>query len=333
MLDLFTRTPDPVLAPNNDSEWASGAVFNPGAWYDGRHVHLLYRAIPKGYHRVALAHAMPGEPTVGYDNYVSCIGHARSTDGLNFETSEVPFIAPDADFDRCGAEDARVSEVDGVYLITYTALGHPAFGEVDGIRIGLASTTDWKTVRKHGIIGPDVRDKDAVIFPGRIGGRIAMLHRIVPNVQLVWFDDLEQLYEPQAGFWEAHLRDLDNQVVLRAEAPWEGKKVGAGPTPVETEEGWLLVYHGVDENHVYRAGLALLDRDDPRRIIARTPQPVLEPETEFERFGDVDNVVFPEGAVVLDGTLHVYYGAADRVVGHVSAPLSDVLALLQECRR
>lgn len=332
-MNLFTRTPQPVLAPQDGRSWASGAVFNPAAWYDGEHVHLLFRAVPGGYRKIQLEERAPGEPTTGYDDYVSYIGYARSRDGLHFDEAEAPFIAPDADFDRFGAEDPRISQIDGRYLITYTALSHPAFGTEDGVRIGLASTADWQSVEKHGVVGPPVRDKDAVIFPRLIGGRVAMLHRIVPDIQLVFFDDLDQLCRPPARLWEEHLRTLDDHVIMKPEAPWERQKIGAGPTPIETDEGWLLIYHGVDEHYVYRAGLALLDLDDPRRVVARTRQPVLEPELEFERRGDVDNVVFPEGAVVVDGTLHVYYGAADRVVGHATAPLADVLALLHENKR
>lgn len=332
-MNLFTKTPHPVLEPQDAIPWASGAVFNPAAWYADGRVHLIFRAVPRGYRRIELANAAPGEPATGYDDYVSYLGYAGSDDGVRFTCRETPFIAPEDPFDCYGAEDARVSQIDGEFLVTYTALSRPAFGTVDGVRIGLASTRDWVHVEKHGVVGPDARDKDAVIFPKRIGGRVAMLHRIVPDVQLAWFDDVEQLRRPPDGYWEAHLRELDRHVVLRAEAPWEGTKVGAGPTPVETDEGWLLVYHGVDEHYVYRAGLALLDLDDPSRVVARTPHPVLEPEAPFERVGDVNNVVFPEGAVVIDGTLHLYYGAADRVVGHASAPMADVLALLHEHRR
>lgn len=331
-MPLFTKTPHPILAPQATLPWASGAVFNPAAWYDDGRVHLLFRAVPDGYRRIELHHAAPGEPTTGYDGYISYIGYASSPDGVHFSCRETPFIAPDADFDRHGAEDPRISKVDGHFLITYTALSHPAFGEVDGVRIGLASTQTFEAVRKHGVVGPPTRDKDAVIFPRRIGGRIAMLHRIVPDIQIVFFDDLEQLFAPPAALWEAHLEALDHHVVLRPAFAWEGKKIGAGPTPIETEEGWLLIYHGVDEHHVYRAGLALLDLDDPRRVIARTRRPVLEPEADFERWGDVDNVVFPEGAVVIDGVLHLYYGAADKVVGHATARLDDVLDLLREAR-
>lgn len=332
-MKLFTRTSRPVLEAQDGLSWASGAVFNPAAWYEDEHVHLLFRAVPSGYRRIELAEAAPGELTTGFDEYVSYIGYARSRDGLHFECAETPFIAPDTPFDRFGAEDPRISRIDGQYLVTYTALSHPAFGTEDGVRIGLASTADWQSVEKHGIIGPPVRDKDAVIFPRLIGGRVAMLHRIVPDIQLVYFEDLDQLFRPPARLWEEHLRTLDDHVIMRPEAPWERQKIGAGPTPIETEEGWLLIYHGVNDDHVYRAGLALLDLDDPRRVIARVRRPVLEPELEFELKGDVDNVVFPEGAVVVDGTLHVYYGAADRAVGHATAPLADVLALLHDERR
>ena len=116
---------------------------------------------------------------------------------------------------------------------------------------------------------------------------------------------------------------------LRPTYPWEARKIGAGPPPIKTEEGWLLIYHGVDERSVYRAGLALLDLDDPTRVIARLPEPILAPEMPYEREGDIPNVVFPTGAVVRDGVLYVYYGAADKVCALATAPVSDLLAALR----
>lgn len=324
-MSVFTKTDRPILEPMPDVKWASGAVFNPAAWYDGRVVHLLFRAIADGYNKISLEEPPERGPDLGFDNYVSTIGYARSDDGLTFEVRPEPFIHPDCHFDRFGAEDPRLTYLDDRYFITYTALASEAFGPEDGIRIGLASTADFRSVEKHGIIGPPERDKDAVVFPERIGGRIAMLHRIVPDIQVVYFDDVEQLCRPPDTLWRDHMAALDQNVIMRPREVWEEKKIGAGPTPIPTDSGWLLIYHGVDRHHVYRAGFALLDRDDPARVIARTRRPILEPELEFERFGDVDNVVFPEGAIVIDDVLHVYYGAADRVVGHAKAPLSDVL--------
>ena len=157
-----------------------------------------------------------------------------------------------------------------------------------------------------------------------------MFHRIVPDIQIAFFEDEEQLRNPGDAYWDDHLRHLDEHVVMRPAAVWEEKKVGAGPPPIETPEGWLVVYHGTDRDHVYRAGLALLDLDDPRRVIARTARPVLEPTLDFEVDGDIPNVVFPEGAIVEDGMLRLYYGAADSVIGEASAPLADVLAHLDE---
>ena len=330
---MFERHEHPVLAPRADVEWASGAVFNPGAWCESGVIHLLFRAIPLGYRHVMVQEAGDRVPRTGYDNYVSSLGYASSRDGVTFDWRTEPFLAPSEEFDRFGAEDARISKIDDVFLITYTALSQPASTPGGtGIRIGLATTTDFRDVIRHGIVGPPECDKDAVIFPRRISGRIAMLHRIFPDIQLAWFDDLDQLCNPPEGFWSDHLGSLHRHIVMGPEARWEEKKVGAGPTPIETDEGWLLIYHGVDTDHVYRVGLALLDLDDPSRVIARTKRPVMEPETPYELLGDVNNVVFPEGSAVIDGVLHLYYGAADKVIGLAKAPLDDVLTAVNANR-
>jgi predicted GH43/DUF377 family glycosyl hydrolase len=331
----FIKTQTPVLSPREDIDWASGAVFNPGAWYENGKVHLLFRSIPKGYERQKIENPNSGEPDTGFDNnYVSYIGYATSTDGLTFDWQKTPFISPKEDFNKFGAEDPRISKIDDEYLVTYTALSRPAFDEIDGVRIGLASTDDFQSINKHGIVGPpNHRDKDAVIFPRRINGKIMMLHRIVPDIQLIEFNDLDELHTPPAHLWEHHLDNLEEHVVMSSEFDWEQKKVGAGPTPIETEEGWLLIYHGVDENYVYRMGIALLDLDNPRKIIARPPAPVLEPELEFELHGDVPNVVFPEGAVIIDGVLHVYYGAADFAIGHAQVAMDELMSWLLKYKK
>jgi predicted GH43/DUF377 family glycosyl hydrolase len=276
---------NPILKPDAARKWESGATFNCGATLseDGR-VYLLYRAVSAGYTR---------KPNGGgYDNYVSSIGSAVSQDGINFVRFEQPVIQPREEWERYGCEDPRITmlEMDDrpLYLITYTALSAPAFSG-RGDRVALAATEDFRTFHKHGVIIPDLNDKDAVIFPELIQGKIAMLHRVAPNIQIVYFDDLEQLTNP-------------------------GKK-----------EGWLLIYHGVDENHVYRTGIALLDLEDPSKVIAHPPYPILEPKAEYERVGDVPNVVFPEGAVIRDGMLYVYYGGADKCCCLATADLDNLL--------
>ena len=325
-MNLFKRHNRPVLQPREDIPWASGAVFNPGVWYEDGLVHLAYRAVPSGYTTVMVVEEGDEEPRRGFIDYISSIGYAKSTDGTHFDWETEPLISPGESFDQFGAEDPRISKIGDRYLITYTALSQPAFGgPEDGVRIGLASTRDFKTVTRHGVVGPGLRDKDAVIFPATFDGRVAMLHRIFPDIQIAWFDSIDQLCNPPADYWSKYLAHLDDYVVMRPEHPWEAKKIGMGPTPIETADGWLLIYHGVDQKHVYRMGLALLDLEDPLRVIARTKHPVLEPEADYELFGDVDNVVFPEGAAVIDGVLHVYYGAADKVIGLATAKLTDVL--------
>ncbi len=333
-MDLFTRAPEPILKPSPDVAWASGAVFNPGAVLDAAGtLRLLARGVPAGHVKVHTNGGDPYEPDFGYDRYVSSLGLAHRQPDGSFRLDAEPLIAPGPDVDRFGCEDARITRLGDRFFITYTALAGPAATAGAEVGIGLASTTDWKRIERHGRIGPDVRDKDAALFPQKIGGRIAMFHRIAPDVQIVFFEDEEQLMAPGERFWADHLDRLDDHVVLRPEQPWEAKKVGMGPPPVWTPEGWLVVYHAADAAHVYRAGLALLDLDNPCRVIARTEQPVLEPTLGWERKGDVPNVVFPQGAVVEDGDLHLFYGAADSFVGHAQAPLADVLALLHEEKR
>lgn len=336
MTPLFRRAPAPVLEPTPDVAWASGALFNPGAALaDDGTLRLLARGVPAGHRRVDVQHADEHEPRFGFDRYVSTLGLAtRGPDG-RFTLDAEPLLSPSGEVDRFGCEDARITRLNGRWWITYTALSEPAATATHGVGIALASTVDWETVERHGRIGPAVRDKDAALFPRTIGGRIAMFHRIAPDIQLVWFDDEGQMLAPGARFWERHLDALDDAVVLRPEQTWEAKKVGTGPPPIETPDGWLVVYHAADAAHVYRAGLALLDLDRPTRVVARTRRPVLEPELAFELDGDVPNVVFPQGATVEDGpdgrpALNLYYGAADRAVGHAHAPLADVLDLLRE---
>jgi len=311
---------NPILEANPDGEWESGAAFNCGATIgpDGL-IYLLYRAIHAGYTR---------KPNgTGYDSYISSIGCAVSEDGIAFARFEQPVIQPTDEYDRFGCEDPRVTRLglDGqmLYLITYTALFGPAYSGAD--RVALASTEDFRTFRKHGVVIPGLADKDAVIFPELIGGRIAMLHRVVPDIQIVYFDSLEQLVHPKEDFWSAYWPRLEEFTVMRPKYKWEAEKIGAGPPPIKTDAGWLLVYHGVDNNRVYRAGAALLDLEDPSKVIARSPHPILEPEEEYERAGDTPNVVFPEGAIIVDDMLYVYYGAADTCCCLAFAKLDDIL--------
>jgi predicted GH43/DUF377 family glycosyl hydrolase len=213
--------------------------------------------------------------------------------------------------------------MDGLLYFTYTAFSQR------GPRIALASTTDFTHFKKYGIFGPDLNDKDCVLFPEKISGKIALLHRIDGKIQVAYFDNIQSLTNP-GSYWETYLKDLESYEVIRPKYHWETRKVGAGPPPIKTKKGWLVIYHGVSADRTYRAGALLLDLKNPQDVIARTRESILEPETEFEKEGVVPNVVFPAGAVVRDGELVVYYGGADRVCCGAKVHLDEFLEELME---
>lgn len=232
-----------------------------------------------------------------------------------FRSSD-PVLAPSAEWEEFGCEDPRVTNFAGTFYITYTAYSRR------GPRIALASTKDFLNFKKHGLIGPNCNDKDCVIFPERIHGRITMLHRLESKVQIAYFDSFESLFDSE-NFWNEYLKHFDDYEVIRSRFPWEARKVGVGTPPLKTDHGWLVIYHGVSLEQIYRAGAVLLELDNPSKIVARTSEPILEPETDFEKHGVVPNVVFPDGAVLRNGRLIVYYGGADKVCCVANAPLEE----------
>ena len=241
---------------------------------------------------------------------------------ISFRSSS-PVLSPSADWEEFGCEDPRIIPFEGTFLITYTAFSRR------GPRIALASTKDFSDFQKFALVGPDRDDKDCVIFPERIDGKIALLHRLQLKVQIAYFDGLESLIKSHS-FWREYVTHFDDYEVMRPKFPWEERKVGVGPPPIKTDRGWLVIYHGVSADRVYRAGAMLLDLDEPRKVLARTREPILEPEMEFEKKGVVRNVVFPDGAVIENGELLSYYGGADRVCCVASAPIDEFLDELEK---
>lgn len=317
---------NPILTPSDFKKSDIGAVFNCGAAVTANgEVAMLYRAVSSGYRKKPAWN--------GYDNYISSIGYAVSSDGYTFSIDEEAVITPQEEWDRYGCEDPRITRFidngESTYLISYTALSTPAFSGLGGDRVALVTTDDFTSYTRHGVITPGLSDKDAVFFSERVNGKMALLHRIPPDIQIVYFEDMEEIVTTDEDFWNQHYRSVEDHTILKRRYDWEAKKIGAGPPPVKTEEGWLLIYHGVDEHHVYRTGVALLDLEDPTRVIARSPHPILEPETDYEKYGDINNVVFPEGAVILDDTLFVYYGAADKVCALATIQVHDILDFLK----
>lgn len=301
-----------VLQPTGQGV-GSRARFNPGTVREGNTIHMLFRAVNGDISQK--------------DTYISEIGYARlDLSGNLQQVAETPLLSPSLPQEVRGCEDPRIVWFEDRYCIFYTAY--------DGVtaRVAIATTRDFAHVEKLGVIGLPVWDKDAFIFPERVAGKIAYLHRIEPNIQLLFVESLSELLDTGGPAWQGHLRNLAADTVMRPVFTWEAKKIGAGAPPIATPDGWVLIYHGVDQNLVYRAGAALLDRENPRRVLARLPYPILEPEEAFEREGDVPNVVFPEGLVVVGETLQVYYGAADKVIGLATVELPELIAELKKHR-
>ncbi|MGH2733264.1 MAG: glycosidase [Actinomycetota bacterium] len=288
-------------------------MFNPGAHLIDGTVHLLYRGI-----------------AAGDERYLSQLGYARSEDGFHFErVLDRPVLEPKEPYDKWAIEDPRIVAIDGQIYVTYVAIDVPALTPSKLSYTALATTKDFLTFERLGVITPrsDIDDRDTVLFPAKFGNNYAMLHRpqeVQPDRSYqewatgspssIWF-----ALSPSLTDWER------GSPLMKPEQPWEAKKVGIGPPPLETEAGWLLIYHGVDEYNVYRTGLALLDLEDPANMIRRLPYSVLEPEEPYETAGDIPNVVFPCGAVIKEGRLFVYYGGADMVCAVATADLDEVL--------
>jgi predicted GH43/DUF377 family glycosyl hydrolase len=174
-----------------------------------------------------------------------------------------------------------------------------------------------------------VYEKDALLFPRKINGKFALVHRILPAIQVIYFDDFTDL-TPE--YWHEYLTTIEQHTILQPSHPFENKHIGGGCPPIETEAGWLFIYHSVEQTahgRVYHAAAALLDLRNPSRVIGQLDVPLFSPEHDWEKSGDVNNVVFPSGAVVDGNELHIYYGAADSCIGAKTVDLPELLAALK----
>jgi len=281
---------NPILKPKGEHPWESLNVFNAAVVYDNGLSHMLYRA-------------------QGVD-YVSTIGYAVSADGFDWLRLDRPVLEPENEFETKGVEDPRITRIGDTFYMAYTAYSD------HGTRVSLATSKNLIVWERLGIILPGEDNKDAALFPEKIGGRYVLLHRRPPEIWLAHSDDLLH--------WTEH------QVIMRPQPEtWEHLKIGIAGPPEKTDHGWLLIYHAVDADKVYRLGVALLDLADPAKVIRRQEEPILEPEEEWELHGDVPNVVFSCGQVMMDGALRVYYGGADRVIGVAMADKEQVQAFLK----
>ena len=248
------------------------------------------------------------------ETYLTSISHlrlARSKDGTKFQIEDTPSIAPANEYEAFGIEDARITLIDDTYYITYVAVSH------FGVTTALASTKDFKSYNRHGIIFcPE--NKDVLLFPEKINDRFYAMHRPV-----------SPLFKKQE-IWLAESTDLTswgNHRYLMSPRPnlWDEAKIGASAVPFKIDVGWLKVYHGADRNNRYCLGAVLLDADQPWKVLARSQKPILEPKTDYEVEGFFGNVVFCCGLLHEDNKLKIYYGVADTAICYAELPLQDVL--------
>jgi beta-1,2-mannobiose phosphorylase / 1,2-beta-oligomannan phosphorylase len=267
------------------------------------------------------------DPRLVVDNgrtWLTSMSHfrvARSTDGIHFDVEGLPALTAATAYESFGVEDPRITQLDGVYWITYTAVSHY------GIGTALASTTDFKTFERHGIIFAPP-NRNVTIFPEKIGGLYAALHRPMP----------EGL--GQHSIWTASSSDLKSWgnhrvVATPRQGSWDDTKVGGGAAPFRVhygkEDGWLAIYHGVTGNPpTYALGALLLNRHDPSRVRGRSRDPILAPEAPYEREGFFGKVVFTCGALTDGDLVRVYYGAADGVVAVADLSLQEILSGLAD---
>lgn len=245
---------------------------------------------------------------------------AHSEDGMNFSVSPEPFLAPaqtgpNARYETYGIRDVRITPLEDKYYMTYIA-------DSDlGLRLGLAVTENFQDVEFLGYLTqPDV--KNGVLFPCKFCDRYALLKR--PAGGAIWMSFSEDLQ-----YWG------DERVVMTPRGGyWDASRIGAAAVPIQIEQGWLLIYYGAKDTSagpLVRLGAAILDPEDPAKVVARSNIPILSPREKYERIGDVPNMVFSCGAVVKDGELHIYYGASDSCICLATASIDELVDFCLSC--
>lgn len=253
--------------------------------------------------------------------FISHFQVARSRDGRTIESIDGPAMLPNDVSEEFGVEDPRITWLDGRYYITYVAVSR------HGAATALASTVDFQTFTRHGIILPP-ENKDVVLLPERVDGQYVALHRPVGDIPFC---------RPQ--MWLARSPDLihwgSHQFLYGGIGQWEDGRVGAGAPPIAAADGWLEIYHGNRRSRqeggigAYCGGALLLAKNDPTHVLKAGIEPILEPAFDFENEGFVNRVVFPTGVVAEDDQLLVYYGASDKYCGMVEIGLQEVVGGLR----
>jgi beta-1,2-mannobiose phosphorylase / 1,2-beta-oligomannan phosphorylase len=310
---------NPIITPIPHHSWESRATFNSAAIYEDGKVHFVYRALG--------------------DKDLSVLGYAASRDGLSIdERSDEPIYIPREPFETPGGntfnsfaqhfasgggyggiEDPRITRVENKIYLTYVAFdgANPPRAALSSIEVEDFLNKKWeKWARPKLISAPGMVNKSAVIFPRKVNGKYVVLHRVYPNILVDYLDDLEFNDYLQGHYFIPPRKTF-----------WDSKKVGAGAPPMETKDGWLLIYQsvGYQDSSRYKIGAMMLDRDNPAKVLYRTHAPIIEPNEAYENEGFKAGVVYPCGSVIMNDKLNIYYGGADTVVCAATCDLNTFL--------
>ncbi len=320
-------------------EFEDQAVLNPACITVNGITHMYYRAVHWG--------------------NISSIGYCQLKGTEVIERRDSPLLVSEFEYEKQGMEDPRIIFLDDTYYLFYSAY--------DGrnVRTAYATSKDLTHFEKQGpitpnilysdalalfpkcklleryqwygkhyqeTIGPDVIlwEKDTFIFPKKINGKFLLTTRVMPGIQMMPFENFSDL---TLDWWKKQLAQIDKSIVIQPQFWFETRKIGSGCPPIETPEGWVCIYHGVEDTprgNVYYAAAALLDLQDPTKVIARLPDPLFSPEEHWEKTGIVSNVVFPTGASLTGDSLIIYYGAADSLIAAKELSMAELLAELKK---
>ncbi len=317
MLKLTRSFENPILVPDSRNKWESEASFNPSVWQDPSVFRMVYRAISTKMQYL------------DQELELSTIGYAESPDPIHF-VGRKQLIAPGYDWERYGCEDPRITKMGDTYYIFYTALGGYPY-KADNIKVAVATTKDFKSIDEKHLVTP-FNAKAACLLPEKINGKYAVILTantdrppLPSTIGIAYFDKIEDIWNQE--IWDGWYKDLESHKLdlLRD----SGHQVEVGAVPIKTKYGWLFVYSYARDyftpNIKFGIETAILDIDNPQKIVARTEEPLLTPREQYELFGKVSYTIFPTGAVIYDENLYVYYGAADTVSAVATIDLQTLI--------
>lgn len=332
-----------IILTGSDAAFENHAVLNPACTKIDDTVHMFYRAID--------------------NNMLSTIGYCQLKNHKIIYRSPAPILVPENSFEQKGLEDPRISKIDDIFYLTYSIfdgknvlqayattnnlpnftkqglmLPKITFGEIKNIfeHSDLKCARKYLAYRKQYLSQLKDDDyiwvKNAILMPKKINGQYAIIHRMLPGIHIVFFDDFAQL---TCKFWKKYIAELDSHTLFYPLYDFENQHIAPSTPPVETEKGWIFFYHAVEETKtglIYRAAAALLDKENPQRVIGRLTYPLFGPNEPWEQCGDVNNVVFPSAAILNGENIDIYYGAADISIAVCSVNCDELLTALINAR-